>query len=209
APGGRQSPAGDRGPEAQWMLARALERSGQFDEAADMFRALAVRDEPSVAATSAALGLADLASGRADTVMRLEATASLASRTTDPRLGAALAEDSGWMYALVLEDFDRAQQSFAAAITLEPTRRGALLGAALVAARRLDPPALSAAYDGLAASVEMPEAAAALHLRAAAMAAASGDLDLANQRVAAARLAAPDDTSALLVLAETGTIPQV
>jgi len=113
------------------------------------------------------------------------------------------------MYALVLEDFDRAQQSFAAAITLEPTRRGALLGAALVAARRLDPPALSAAYDGLAASVEMPEAAAALHLRAAAMAAASGDLDLANQRVAAARIAAPDDTSALLVLAETGAIPQV
>jgi tetratricopeptide (TPR) repeat protein len=41
------------------------------------------------------------------------------------------------------------------------------------------------------------------------MAAATGDLDLANQRVAAARLAAPDDTSALLVLAETGSIPQV
>jgi tetratricopeptide (TPR) repeat protein len=162
-----------------------------------------------VAATSAALALADLASARADTVMRVEATASLAGRTTEPRLGAALAEDSGWMYALVLEDFERAQQSFAAAITLEPTRRGALLGAALVAARRLDPPALSAAYDGLAASVEMPEAAAALHLRAAAMAAATGDLELANQRVAAARVAAPDDTSALLVLAETGALPVV
>ena len=200
---------GDPSPEAQWLLGRALERGGQFDEAADVFRGLALRDEPSVAATSAALALADLAAARADTVMRVEATASLAGRTTEPRLGAALAEDSGWMYALVLEDFDRAQQSFAAAITLEPKRRGALLGAALVAARRLDPPALSAAYDGLAASVEMAEAAAALHLRAAAMAAASGDLDLANQRVAAARTAAPDDASALLVLAETGTIPQV
>ncbi|HEX2688776.1 MAG TPA: tetratricopeptide repeat protein [Kofleriaceae bacterium] len=199
----------DPTPEAQWLLGRALERGGQFDEAADVFRGLAMRDELSVAATSATLALADLAAARGDTVMRVEATASLAGRTTEPRLGAALAEDSGWMYALVLEDFDRAQQSFAAATTLEPTRRGALLGAALVAARRLDPPALSAAYDGLAASVEMPEAAAALHLRAAAMAAATGDLDLANQRVAAARLAAPDDTSALLVLAETGTIPQV
>jgi tetratricopeptide (TPR) repeat protein len=199
----------DPSAEAQWLLARALERSGQFDEAADVFRGLAVRDEPSVAATSAALALADLAAARGDTVMRLEATASLAGRTTEPRLGAALAEDSGWMYALVLEDFDRAQQSFAAAIALEPARRGALLGAGLVAARRLDPPALSAAYDGLAASVEMPEAAAALHLRAAAMAAATGDLDLANQRVAAARVAAPDDTSALLVLAETGALPQV
>jgi tetratricopeptide (TPR) repeat protein len=199
----------DPGPESQWLLGRALERSGQFDDAADVFRGLAVRDESSVAATSAALALADLASARADTVMRVEATASLAGRTTEPRLGAALAEDSGWMYALVLEDFERAQQSFAAAIQLEPTRRGALLGAALVAARRLDPPALSAAYDGLAASVEMPEAAAALHLRAAAMAAATGDLELANQRVAAARVAAPDDTSALLVLAETGAIPTV
>ncbi|HEU4726665.1 MAG TPA: tetratricopeptide repeat protein, partial [Kofleriaceae bacterium] len=195
--------------EAQWLLGRALERSGQFDEAADVFRGLALRDEQSVAATSAALALADLAAARADTVMRVEATASLAGRTSEPRLGAALAEDSGWMYALVLEDFDRAQQSFAAATTLEPSRRGALLGAALVAARRLDPPALSAAYDGLAASVEMPEAAAALHLRAAAMATAAGDLELANQRIAAARIAAPDDTSALLVLAETGAIPQV
>jgi tetratricopeptide (TPR) repeat protein len=199
----------DASPETQWLLGRALERSGQFDEAADVFRGLAVRDEPSVASTSAALALSDLAAARADTVMRVEATASLAGRTTEPRLGAALAEDSGWMYALVLEDFDRAQLSFSAATTLEPSRRGALLGAALVAARRLDPPALSAAYDGLAASVQMPEAAAAMHLRAAAMATATGDLDLANQRIAAARLAAPDDASALLVLAETGTLPTV
>ena len=199
----------DAGADTQWLLGRALERGGHFDEAAEVYRGLAVREDTSVAATSAALALADLAAARSDTVMRVEATASLAGRTTEPRLGAALAEDSGWMYALVLEDFERAQQSFAAAITLDQTRRGALLGAALVAARRFDPPALSAAYDGLAACVEMPEAAAALHLRAAAMAAASGDLDLANQRVAAARLAAPDDTSALLVLAETSAIPQV
>ncbi|HEY0195669.1 MAG TPA: tetratricopeptide repeat protein, partial [Kofleriaceae bacterium] len=205
----RQIAEADPGPEAQWLLGRALERGGQLDDAADVFRALALREEPSVASTSATLALADLAAARADTVMRVEATASLAGRTTEPRLGAALAEDSGWMYALVLEDFDRAQQSFAAATTLEPHRRGALLGAALVAARRLDPPALSAAYDGLANSVQMPEAAAALHLRAAAMSAATGDLDLANQRVASARAAAPDDTSALLVLAETGTTPHV
>lgn len=192
----------DPGAEAQWLLGRALERAGQFDEAADVFRALAVREEPSVAATSAALALSDLAAGRADTVMRLEATAALAARTVHPRLGASLAEDSGWMYALVLEDFDRAAQSFGVAISLEPARRGALLGAALVAARRSDPVQLSAAYDGLAACVQMPEAAAALHMRAAAMAAASGDLELSNQRIAAARSSAPDDTSALLVLSE-------
>ncbi|MBA3462872.1 MAG: hypothetical protein H0T46_23150, partial [Deltaproteobacteria bacterium] len=199
----------DRGPEAQWLLGRALERAGQFDEAADLFRALAARTEPSVAATSAALGLADLAAGRADTVMRLEATSTLATRTTDPRLGAALAEDSGWMYALVLEDFDRAAQAFNAANSADPSRKGALLGAALVAARRSDPMGLSAAYDSLAATVQMPEAAAALHMRAAAMAAANGDAELANQRVAAARAAAPDDTSALLVLAEASVVPHV
>jgi tetratricopeptide (TPR) repeat protein len=196
-------------PETQWLLGRALERAGQFDDAADVFRSLSVHEEQSVAATSAALALADIAAGRADTVMRVEATAALAGRTTDPRLGAALAEDSGWMYALVLEDFDRAAQSFEAATALEPTRRGALLGAALVAARRGDPVSLSAAYDGLAAAVAMPEAAAALHLRASAMSAASGDLDVANQRVISARTAAPDDTSALLVVAETTTLPVI
>ena len=199
----------DPNAETQWLLGRALERAGQFDDAAEVFRALAVREEPSVAATSAAFALADIASGRADNVMRVEATAALAGRTSDSRLGAALAEDSGWMYALVLEDFDRAAQSFEAAIALDATRRGALLGAALVAARRGDPVALSAAFGGLAAVVAMPEAAAALHLRAAAMAAATGDLDLANQRVAAARTSAPDDTSALLVVAETAALPTI
>ena len=199
----------DPSPESQWLLARALERAGQFDEAADAFRALSVHEQPSVAATSAALGLADLAAGRADTVMRLEATSALAGRTTDPRLGAALAEDSGWMYALVLEDFDRAAQSFEAAIAMEPHRKGALLGAALVAARQQDTAALQQSYDALADSVQMPEAAAALHMRAAAMAAASGDLDVANQRVAAARASAPDDVSALVVLAEASATPQV
>ncbi len=199
----------DGTPESQWLLARALERAGQFDEAADAFRALSVHEEPSVAATSAALGLADLAAGRADTVMRLEATSALAGRTTDPRLGAALAEDSGWMYALVLEDFDRAAQSFEAAIAMEPQRRGALLGAALVASRRGDAAGLQQSYDALADSVQMPEAAAALHMRAAAMAAASGDVEIANQRVAAARASAPDDVSALVVLAEASATPTV
>ncbi|HEY4238273.1 MAG TPA: tetratricopeptide repeat protein [Kofleriaceae bacterium] len=194
---------GDPSPEAQWLLGRALERAGQFDEAAEVFRALATRAEPSVASTAAALALADLAAGRADTVMRVEATAALAGRTGDPRLGAALAEDSGWMYALVLEDFERASQSFAAATALEGARGGALLGAALVSARRQDPAGVSAAYDALAGSVKMPEAAAALHLRAAATAAAAGDLELANQRVAAARAAAPDDASALVAVAES------
>jgi tetratricopeptide (TPR) repeat protein len=165
--------------------------------------------EASVAAVASALALGDLAVARGDTIMRVESTAALAGKTSDPRLGAALAEDSGWMYALVLEDFERAAQSFEAAIALDATRRGAQLGAALVAARRAEPAALAAAFEGLAATIQMPEAAAALLLRAAAMAAANGDVDTANQRVTAARLAAPDDASALLVVAETAASPSV
>jgi hypothetical protein len=199
--------------DARWLYGRALERSGQHDEAAEQYRLLIAADEaqPTLAAIGATLALSDIAAARADTVMRVEATASLAGRTSDPVLGGALAEDSGWMYALVLEDFDRAAASFEAAVTLDPSRRGALLGAALVAARRGDHPALAAAYEGLGAAVQtqMPEASAALLLRGAAVAAAAGDLELANQRVTAARSAAPDDTSALLVVAETGANPQV
>jgi len=200
-------------PDARWLYARSLERALQLDEAAEQYRQLLTIDEatPSVPAIGATLALGDLAAARGDTVMRVEATASLAGRTSDPVLGGALAEDSGWMYALVLEDFERAAASFEAAVTLDPMRRGALIGAALVAARRGDQPQLAAAYEGLAAAVgpQMPDAAAALLLRSAAMAAASGDLELANQRVAAARIAAPDDASALLVVAETGVMPHV
>jgi hypothetical protein len=199
----------DPSPSSVWLHARSLERAGQFDEAADQYRSLIASEEPSIAATNATVALGDLAAARADTVMRVEATAALAGRTADTGLGAALAEDSGWMYALVLEDFDRAQQSFEAAIALDPMRRGAQLGAALVAARRGDAAALAQSYEGLATSVQMPEAAAALLLRGAAMAAAGGDLELANTRVQHARNAAPDDTSALLVTAEIGVLPHV
>ncbi len=199
----------DRTADAAWLHGRALERAGQFDEAADVYRSLIASEDPTVAATAAALGLSDIAAARGDTVTRVEATAALAGRAAEPRLAAALAEDSGWMYALVLEDPERAAQSFEAAIALDPTRRGSHLGAALVAARRKDATALAQAYEGLAGAVEMPEAAAALLLRGAAMAAASGDLALANQRVELARRAAPDDTSALLVSAEAAMTANV
>jgi tetratricopeptide (TPR) repeat protein len=199
----------DPTPPSHWLHATSLERAGQLDEAAEQYRGIIASEEPSTAATIAALSLGEIAAIKGDTVMRVEATAALASSAADPRLGAALAEDSGWMYALVLEDFDRAAQSFAAAVQLEPGRRGALLGAALVASKRGDMPELALAYEGLASSVQMPDAAAALMLRAAAMAAAQGELELANQRVAAARAAAPDDVSALLVVAETQGAPTV
>jgi tetratricopeptide (TPR) repeat protein len=199
----------DSNPDAQWLHGASLEHAGLTEEAAEQYRALIATDEPSTAATLAAVALGEVAALRGDTVMRVEATAALATRATDPRLGAALAEDSGWMYALVLEDFERAAQSFAAATQLDPTRRGALLGAALVASKRGEQADLASAYEGLASTVQMPDAAAALLLRAAAMAAANAEIEVANQRVAAARIAAPDDASALLVVAETQATPHV
>ncbi len=199
----------DPSPDTRWLLGATLEIAGQLDDAADQYRSLISADgDPTVASTAAALALGDLAAARGDTVMRVEAAAALAGKTSDRQLGAALAEESGWMYALVLEDLDRAAQSFSAAVELG-SRRGALLGGALVAAKRNDLPALAEAYEGLAATIQMPEAAAALLLRAAAMAAAEGDLDTANARIASARTAAPDDASALLVIAETATLPHV
>ncbi|MGE3457858.1 MAG: hypothetical protein AB7O24_22280, partial [Kofleriaceae bacterium] len=199
----------DPSSEQQWLFGRALERAGQLDDAIEVYRTLSTSEPPSVAATGGALGLADLAARRSDTAMRLEAVSALTTRTSDPQLAAALAEDSGWMYVLVLEDFDQAAQSFAAALEHDPRRRGALLGAALAAARRMEPESLSASYDGLAESVEMPEAAAALHMRASAVAVSTGDLEISHQRLAAARASAPDDISALMVLAETAQLPRV
>jgi Tfp pilus assembly protein PilF len=195
--------------DPMWLHARSLERAGQLDEAAEVYRSLIASEEASIAATNAAFALADIAAQKSDTIMRVEAMAALAGRTSDSRVGAALAEDSGWLYALALEDAERAALSFEAAIALDPTRRGAQLGAALIAARRNDTAQLSRALEGLAASVQMPDAAAALLLRGAAMAAAAGDLELANQRVGTARNVAPDDTSALLVNAETSATPHV
>jgi tetratricopeptide (TPR) repeat protein len=194
---------------ARFQLASCLERAGKVDDAITAYRELVASDEPSVAVTSAALALADLATARNDAALRIEATASLVAHTADPRLSAALAEDSGWMCALVLGDLERAGQAFAVATEHEPGRRGALLGLALVASKSGDQPALARAYEGLAAALDMPEASAALLLRAAAIAIAGGELELANQRVAAARAAAPDDTGALLVVAETTMVPHV
>ena len=173
------------------------------DEALEAYqRALVVAEPGAVAGAVAALATIDLAVRRGDSAARVAASRALADRTSDPGLAAALHEDVGWLHALVLEDFDEAAAAFAAALAIAPASPGALLGAALVAARRQDAAGLSHAYEQLAAATAQPEAAAALHLRAAAMATAAGDHDAALVRVAAARAIAPDDVGALLVAAE-------
>jgi tetratricopeptide (TPR) repeat protein len=197
----------DQTPEARWLYAHSLERAARYDEAAEQYRSLVAGQDSSVAATSAALALGDLAARGADLAMRVEAADALARRTIDPRLGAALFEDSGWKYIVTLEDAGRAAQPLAAALALEPIRPGALLGAALVAACRFEPLQQGEAYVELASIVSMPEAAVALFLRAAAIADASGYPELAIERVEAARIVAPGNINALLVAAEVGPPP--
>ena len=141
----------DRSTDAQWLSrAASSAQASSTRPPSSTARCSRSRGEPSVAATSATLALADLAAARGDTVMRVEATASLAGRTSDPRLGAALAEDSGWMYALVLEDFDRAA---AVVRGRDHARSDAPRRAARRRARRRSPQrsaALAQAYEGLA-----------------------------------------------------------
>src|SRR5262249_54430351 len=57
----------DPSPDAQWLHAVALERAGQFDDAAEAHRALLARPEESVASAAAALALGELAAARGDT----------------------------------------------------------------------------------------------------------------------------------------------
>lgn len=200
-------------PVVVWEWARALERADRLDEAIDAYRAVidAENAQPEartgVAGPLAALTLGELAVQRNDALLEVEAIAALAARTTSNELGAALAEEAGWRYALLLDDPDRAGQSFAAALATDPNRKGALLGSGLVAAKRGDVIAQGSAFESLASAVSMPEASGALYLRASAMAAAQGDRALMQRRVKAAWSAAHEDVSSLVVAAETWELP--
>jgi hypothetical protein len=197
--------SGPASVNAALELAFAQERAGHLDDALDAHRrarAAVAEGARTVGSALAAASMVDLAVARGDTAARVEAMADLASATTDPELAAALYEDVGWLHALVLEDFDQAATAFASAIERSGDQHGALLGAALIAARQGEAAELSAAYERLAAAALAPDAAVALHLRAAAMASAAGDTDEAAARVAAARAASADDVGALVVTAE-------
>ncbi|MEZ4404667.1 MAG: hypothetical protein R3B06_31895 [Kofleriaceae bacterium] len=195
--------AADASVTATLAYAHLRELAGEHDLASDAYqRAEAAAEVGAVAGVQAALAAQASATTRGDTVARIAATRALAVRAADePRLVAALHEDLGWLYALVLEDFDAAAAAFAEALAAQSSA-GAVLGAALVAARRGDRAGLAGACERLAKQIAMPEAAAALYLRAAAIATAAGEHDAAMARVASARAVAPDDVGALLVAAE-------
>ena len=191
----------DQTATSRWLYARSLERAARYDWAEQQYRSL-ISDEDALVATSATLALGDLAARGTAITKRVEAAEALAARTVDPRLGTALFEYVGWLHVVALENFKNAAKAFTAALELQPARQGALLGSALVAATSSDRQQTGTAYAALAATVEMPEAAVALYLRAAAIAEAVGDTELAHERVEAARTVAPDNVNALFVATE-------
>ena len=197
-------------------LATAHEAAGRIDDAIDAYRRAieAGRDGAAASAVAiAAIALADVAVSRGDHVARAEAYQAIAAATASGTIAAALHEDLAWLQALVLEDFDAAAQSFAEAARVDPTARGPLTGGLLVAARRGDRAGLAAAAAALAASTTQPDAAAALHLRVAALASAvpedearAAGLPSPDESVARARAVAPDDVGALVVAAERAAL---
>ncbi len=191
----------DRNAEATWLYARSLERASRYEEAAVRYRSIVAVDDPSVAATSAALALGDLAARGSNMAMRVEAAGALARRTTDARLGAALFESCGWM-SVALGDASRAADAFAAALAQQPSRIGALIGAVLVAARRPEVERRLTATVDLAAAVPIPEVSAAFLRRAAAIAATAGDVQDALERVEDAARDSSGDATSVLVAAE-------
>lgn len=189
--------------EASWLHARSLERAGLHEEAAVHYRDLTTREEV-VIATSAILALGDLAVICTDASMGLEASDALAKRTTDPALAATLFEECGWIHALD-HDIDEANVAFTQALESDPSRTAALLGVALMASARTASSEVAAAYSQLAATVRMPEIAAAAHLRASAFASARGDSAAAKRSIAAAHTAQPDHSHPRFLIAELGT----
>lgn len=194
----------DSSAEARWLYARSLERAGRHVQAMDEYRMLLAHDDGSVAVVTAALALAELAGNGVNIAMRIEAAEAVAKRTADTQLGSALHEQCGWMHLVGLSAFEPALQSFSAALAIAPERRGAQLGTALGASRSGDRAGQGASLAALAPAMPTPSSHAALLLRAAAIAAASGNADAATERLAAAFGAAPDDINVLFAVTESG-----
>lgn len=192
----------DQTAETQWLYARSLERAGRSGQAIEQYRELTAREEPSVAASNAALALAELASSSANTMLRIAATEALAKRTLEPQLTASLHEEIGWIALIALADLSRAAAAFDAGLALRPDRRGLLLGAALTGSRHGDHRARAERCAALASAIDDAELGAQLLLRAAVLAAAAGDTELASEHVQAARRAGPATPDVWVVAAE-------
>ncbi len=179
-------------------LGLAQERLGRTADALDSYRrATDVAPER----PHAAIAMADLAVKSGDTTGVIDALTTLADTRRDPELRAELLEEVGWLWTVGAGDVDRGLDTFASSVEAAP-RAGALLGAALVEAKRGEARELGERLFALAGVIPSSYAGAALVLRSAAIADVAGDAELVRDRVEHALSLAPDDASTLVSACE-------
>jgi hypothetical protein len=200
--------SGDASGARAVELASALEVAGRPDDAADVLGNLAERSAGQVGGQLATWALLERAAIRGESARLEELRAQLVEAGASRPLGRALAEDLGWLRAIVHEDDDGAAAAFAQSLSLEPAI-GARLGALLVASRRRDPDEQRAALIAFADTIGAADARMALLLRAAVLARAAADEAEAQRLEAQARAAAPDEVGALVVQIENDVPPRL
>lgn len=200
-----QESVADSPPRAQaaaaLRLAMVRESLGQRHEALDAYRRAADLDRQS---TLPAVAIAELALALDDEMVYLEGLEMIAERSNDAGLTSEILEDVGWTWAFAMGDEDRALEAFERAAVAQPTRAGARLGLALVRAKQGDREAQGEALSDFSETVQSPDAAAALLLRAATLAEVGGDTELLHDRLHRALERSPDE-STLIVAAEYAT----
>ena len=180
-------------------LATTYERLGRPDDALETYRrVLELTPKSTIATTS----MVELAARGVEPATMVDTLTALAEQRSDPALRSEILEEVGWLWAFALQDYDRAADAFAEASAADPRRRGPLLGAALVHAKRAAAADTGDALTALAESVHEVYAASSMLLRAAAIAEVSGYPEVASQRVARAAVIAPDDAGTLMVASE-------
>ncbi len=186
----------DPSVDALWSLARSYERCGRAELALQHYRRILDQPTWTVAVAHAALAAADIAAAAGDLDARTHATAAIADRTTDQKLGRALHESTGWYQLLGVLDPTSAAVSFARANT-----PGAKLGTLL--ATDQGQAGRDEVLVELASGVEEDRALrSALLVRASLHARVVGDASRAFAHLEAAYTASPDDDHVLLRLCD-------
>lgn len=191
---------------ARLHLAGALERAGRHQDAIDAYRgAMEVAATPALAT----FAIAELSADVGDTNALIDALTAMAG-SGSPALQAVAHEHMGWLWTLVLGDFDRAAASFAEACAADASRVGARVGSALVSAKRGDVAEVGEALSAMAGALTAPGSSSAMYLRAAAIADVGGDPDTALAHVRNAITVSSDDAANVVVAAEyiAGVTPE-
>ena len=186
--------------QAQVRLGDLYERLGRTEDAT---AAYARAEGQGGVGLHAHWALAELASRRGDRGALAAAFAGLADRAAEGSAGvrADLLEELAWLS----DDIDRAAELFADIAARAPERHGALLGKALVSARKKDAGELAAAVVAQAEQTGDKRVAAALFLRAATLVEVESGRGGGGQSaalVARALALDPDDPGALVAAVE-------